>query len=64
MTGMINDKALQETPDLVKAKRAVERSSMVPYEDPQEFGRRVAIELFEKHVKNSEDPASSESGPD
>lgn len=64
MTGMINDKSLQETPDLVKAKRAVERSSMVPYEDPREFGRRVAVELFEKYVKDSDDQTSNESEAD
>lgn len=64
MTGMINDKSLQETSDLVKAKRAVERSSMVPYEDPREFGQRVAIELFEKYVKNSDDQTSSEGEAD
>lgn len=30
-----------------------------PYEDPREFGRRVAIELFEESVKESDDRGSS-----
>lgn len=64
MTRMTDNKSLQEIQDLAEAKRAVERSSIAPYEDPREFGRRIAVELFEKYVKDSGDQSSSASDDD
>lgn len=54
MTRTTDDKLLQEIQDLAEARQAAER-----YEEPMEFGRRMAVEIFEKYVKK---PDSQESG--
>ena len=64
MTRTTNYESLQDIQDFMEAKRAAERSSIAPYEDPREFGRRVAVEIFEKCVKESDGQESSESETD
>ena len=40
-------------------KRQMEEDSLIPsHEDPREFGRRIAREMFEKRVKATENMAS------
>ena len=64
MTQLTDEELRQEIQELVKAKRAEERSLITPYDDPREFGRRVAREAFEKYVKGSDSQTSSESPTD
>lgn len=59
MTRMTDDKSLQEIQDLAEARQAAEQ-----YEEPVEFGRRMAVEIFEKHVKNLDSQKSSTSPTD
>lgn len=56
MTKMTEDKSLQEIQDLAEARQAAEQ-----YEEPVEFGRRMAVEIFEKYVKNlgNQEPSTS-----
>lgn len=49
---------------LSKVSRRGKVSKDIPYEDPREFGQRVAVELFEKYVKDSDDQSSSASDDD
>ena len=62
MTQLTDEELRQEIQELVKAKRAEERSLITPYDDPGEFGRRVARETFEKYVQSSNEQASGEGG--
>lgn len=64
MTGITDEELRREIQDIVKARRVEEQSLTSPYEDPQEFGRRVAVELFEKYVKGSDDRKSNRSESD
>ena len=59
MTKMTEDKSLQEIQDLAEARQAAEQ-----YEEPVEFGRRMAVEIFEKYVKNLGNQESSTSTTD
>lgn len=45
---------------LSKVSQRGKVSKDIPYEDPREFGRRVAVELFEKYAKESGSQESSE----
>lgn len=54
----------QEFRGLSKVSRRGKVSKDIPYEDPREFGRRVAVELFEKYAKESDGQESSESKTD
>lgn len=58
MTQITDEELRQEIQEIVKAKRAEERSLMTPYEDPREFGRRVARETFEKYVQSPSEQAA------
>lgn len=58
MTQITDEELRQEIQEIVKAKRAEERSLMTPYDDPREFGRRVARETFEKYVQSSSEQAA------
>ena len=53
MTQLTDEELRQEIQEIVKAKRAEERSLLTPYDDPGEFGRRVARETFKKYVQSS-----------
>ena len=64
MIGVTDDELRREIHDIAKARRVEEQMLTSPYEDPQEFGRRVAVELFEKYVKGSDDRESSSSEAD
>ncbi len=64
MTQMTDEELRREIEDLVKARRVEEELLSSPYEDPREFGRRVAREAFEKYVKGSDGQTSSESPTD
>ena len=57
MTRLTEEELRQEIEDLVK-RQAEEQSLIPPYEDPREFGRRVARETFEKRMKASNQRAS------
>ena len=57
MTRMIDEELRQEIEALVK-RRVEEQSLLTPYEDPREFGRRIARETFEKRVEASNERTS------
>ena len=57
----INESTLRGIQELVKARLEAEGSLLLPgeyLEDPQDFGRRVAREAFEKHVLQPGKPVS------
>ena len=57
MTRLTDEELRQEVEALVK--RQMEEDSLIPpYEDPREFGRRIAREMFEKRIKSAENLAS------
>lgn len=60
MPRLTEEELRQEIEDLVR-RQMEEQSLIPPYEDPREFGRRVARETFERRVKASNERAS-ESG--
>ena len=64
MTQITDEELRQEIQEIVKAKRAEERLLTSPYGDPKEFGQRLAVELFEKYVKGSDDRESNRSESD
>ena len=57
MTRMTDEELRQEIEALVK-RRVEEQSLLTPYEDPREFGRRIARETFEKRVEASNERTS------
>lgn len=59
MTPRAEKRFRQELRGVSKAsQRGKIAKSPPPYEDPREFGRRVAIELFEESVRESDDRGS------
>ena len=61
MTQMDIEEMPQELQDLIKEIHLGEHSLIIPYDDPREFGRRLAVKLFEKHVKGLDGQESSTS---
>lgn len=57
MTRITDEELRQEIEALVK-RRVEEQSLLTPYEDPREFGRRIARETFEKRVEASNERTS------
>lgn len=52
MTRLTDEELHQEVEALVK--RQMEEDSLIPpYEDPREFGRRIARETFKKRIKSA-----------
>ena len=64
MTRLTDEELRQEIQDIVKARRIKEQSFTSPYEDSGEFGRRVAVKLFEKYVKGVDGQESSKDETD
>lgn len=59
MPRLTDEELRQEVEAMVK--RQMEEDSLIPpYEDPREFGRRIAREMFEKREKATENRASDE----
>ena len=60
MTPRSEERFRQELRGLSKvSQRGKIAKNPPPYEDPREFGRRVAVELFEESLKESDDQRSS-----